>query len=141
MQVRSQVPEIPPPPAAQPERVDRAPATQGLPLRTPLPVGGPSSRSEKATIEPAPRNRHWAELPSGDHVLRPGTELTDDRPPLPKRRRQTHLAPQLHREPEPPIGDELSDDPDSTARQAQSMMAAFQRGTQRGRADPDLSEP
>nr|WP_239029132.1 ATP-binding protein [Pseudonocardia acidicola] len=151
MQVRSQVPDISPP-AARPARADRPPVAQGLPLRTSLPMSAPMPPPEKATSEPTSRNRHWVELPSGDHVLRrPETEpapmiagtmrLRDERPPLPKRRRQTHLAPQLHREPEPAISDEFSDDSDTSARQAQSMMAAFQLGTRRGRAAADPSEP
>jgi hypothetical protein len=65
----------------------------------------------------------------------------DDRPALPRRRRQANLASQLKQEtttsseytiPEP--------DFDRTARHAQDTVAAFQQGTRRGR-DDDEPEP
>jgi signal transduction histidine kinase len=60
----------------------------------------------------------------------------DSRPPLPRRRRQANLAPQLTGEAEPPAESGTSDnaDPEVAAEQARSRMAAFQRGTREGRA-------
>jgi signal transduction histidine kinase len=61
-----------------------------------------------------------------------------DRPPLPQRRRQQNLAPQLRAEPVTTWPEELStgESPD----QARSRFSAFQRGTRRAREEPALGE-
>jgi signal transduction histidine kinase len=61
----------------------------------------------------------------------PVAPLAPDRPPLPQRRRQQSLAPQLRKE--------SADEPEPTSREmtperARSRLSAFQRGTARGRA-------
>jgi signal transduction histidine kinase len=84
------------------------------------------------------RTRHRAHLTAGsDSALQwPEAAPSEDRPPLPKRRRQKSLAPQLMDTPEP-ADDEpaTNDDHETNAVEARNLMAAFQRGTQRGRAD------
>jgi hypothetical protein len=66
----------------------------------------------------------------------PGGQLTPDRPPLPKRRRQHNLAPQLQAE--PPTTEWPEEEPfgEDTADQARSRLSAYQRGTMRGRTEP-----
>ncbi|MGY1439120.1 sensor histidine kinase [Streptomyces reniochalinae] len=69
----------------------------------------------------APAGGRGAASPQGRGAV--GGEPLVDRPPLPRRRRQTHLAPEL-REPLPPVGsarDEGGHDP--------GLMAAFRRGS------------
>lgn len=62
----------------------------------------------------------------------------DDRPALPRRRPQEHLARQLHEEFDT-TSTEVQDEPDfdHAARHARSAFSAFQQGTQRGRADDE----
>ncbi|HWM02439.1 MAG TPA: ATP-binding protein, partial [Actinophytocola sp.] len=62
-------------------------------------------------------------------------QLTPDRPPLPRRRRQQNLAPQLRDDPATSWLDEQDvreDSPDV----ARSRLAAFQRGSRQGREEP-----
>lgn len=71
------------------------------------------------------------ERPQHAIAPQPGGGMAPDRPPLPRRRRQQNLAPQLRDaapETEKPAG--AADTPE----QARSRLAAFQRGTQRARA-------
>jgi hypothetical protein len=66
----------------------------------------------------------------------------DDRPALPRRRRQAHLAEHLQQE--PAAGDEPKipePDIDRAARHARDTVAAFQQGTRRGRLDGDETGP
>src|SRR5439155_16874889 len=56
----------------------------------------------------------------------------DDRPPLPRRRRQANLAPQLAAEVTPAEAGAAAAD-DRPAEQARETMAAFQRGTRLAR--------
>lgn len=71
----------------------------------------------------------------------PGPAATVGRPPLPRRRRQASLAKPLRNRPAavdesviPPMSEQ---DHDHDARRAQTMMAAFQRGTDHGRHGGD----
>jgi hypothetical protein len=56
-------------------------------------------------------------------------------PPLPRRRRQANLSPQLVGDAEPDPRDNVSSDADSVrmAEQARDTMAAFQHGTRQAR--------
>ncbi len=84
------------------------------------------------------RTKHRATvamLPEGNPAW-PALPPSDDRPPLPKRRRQASLAPELHELPEPETTTAEAD-PDATAVEARNLMAAFQDGTRRGRAGDD----
>jgi hypothetical protein len=68
-----------------------------------------------------------------------GQQADDKRPPLPRRRRQANLAPQLTGDAEEPVSMDASpDDPDGVgqAERARNRMAAFQRGTREGRQGP-----
>lgn len=73
-------------------------------------------------------------LPESTPVA-PVQAATDDRPPLPKRRRQANLAPQLHEEPE--SVDSVDTGNEATALEAGNVMAAFQEGTRRGRTEDE----
>lgn len=53
------------------------------------------------------------------------------RPPLPRRRRQAHLAPQLAQDQSASAGDES--EPTRSPEQIRGLMSAFQQGTNRGR--------
>lgn len=66
----------------------------------------------------------------------------DDRPELPRRARQKHLAPQLQDEPADVAEDYFVEpnDNETVATAARHMMNAFQRGTENGRADFDVSD-
>jgi signal transduction histidine kinase len=67
-----------------------------------------------------------------------GTRREDDRPALPRRRPQEHLASQLQAEVRAGATDQIFEpDFDRAARHAQSTLSAFQRGTERGRANGD----
>jgi signal transduction histidine kinase len=62
----------------------------------------------------------------------------DDRPALPRRRPQEHLASQLQAEFAAGATDQITEpESDLAARHAQSTLSAFQRGTLRGRANCD----
>jgi signal transduction histidine kinase len=66
------------------------------------------------------------------------TQRADDRPALPRRRPQEHLASQLQAELAVGANDETSEQNfDLAAQQAQHTLSAFQRGTQRGRTNGD----
>jgi signal transduction histidine kinase len=80
----------------------------------------------------------------------PGTEKTvpqrtrgvDDRPALPRRRPQEHLAKQLQEESVSGAEDQVSEpDFDRAAKHAQSTLSAFQQGTQRGRVNGGKPQP
>ncbi|WP_215544612.1 sensor histidine kinase [Amycolatopsis sp. CA-230715] len=80
--------------------------------------------------EPTRPTRHRADTA---HPASRWPEPTDDhRPPLPRRRRQANLSPQLAEVPEQ--GRDPGDG-GASAVEARDLMAAFQRGTRRGRAD------
>lgn len=66
------------------------------------------------------------------------TERANDRPALPRRRPQEHLASQLQAELAVGAKDQTSEQNfDLAAQQAQHTLSAFQRGTQRGRTNGD----
>lgn len=70
------------------------------------------------------------------------TRHVDDRPALPRRRPQEHLASQLQAE--SAVGGEgpvPEPDLDLAAKHAQHTLSAFQRGTERGRANGDRPQP
>lgn len=68
---------------------------------------------------------------------------TNDRPALPRRRPQEHLARQLQGEEVAAGGNGqiVEPDLDFVARQAQNTLSAFQRGTERGRTNGDKPQP
>ncbi len=155
------VPYVPYP--AGPDRSDVGRAAPAAPPPS-TGVGGTGATAPRQTTsrEPTRPGRHRAERGSGQRGSGPGGgSAAPERPPLPKRRRQTHLAAPLRTDPSPAADDTFSE-PDAgrdggagsaqsvnvsaqpvtvTAQRAQSMMAAFQRGTERGRADGSASEP
>jgi hypothetical protein len=77
---------------------------------------------------------------NGDGHTRPGGHQNDGKPALPRRRRQSNLAPQLADEFTEPVADVANmDDTDvvRSAERARNRMLAFQRGTRNGRAGHD----
>jgi signal transduction histidine kinase len=67
-----------------------------------------------------------------------GTPRADDRPALPRRRPQEHLARQLQAELAAGAeGQTAEPDYDLAAKRAQNTLSAFQRGTERGRTNGD----
>ncbi|MBV8993424.1 MAG: sensor histidine kinase [Pseudonocardiales bacterium] len=70
------------------------------------------------------------------------TRHTDDRPALPRRRPQEHLASQLQAESAVRSEGQVSEpDLDVAAKHAQHTLSAFQRGTERGRTNGDRPQP
>lgn len=91
--------------------------------------------AQAAPPEDEPRRTAVAMLPESSPAW-PALPPSDDRPPLPKRRRQANLAPQLHEAPaeDPEPG---GADHENAAIEARGLMTAFQDGTRRGRAEDD----
>ncbi|GLU48142.1 sensor histidine kinase [Nocardiopsis ansamitocini] len=118
-----------------------SPATSrnARPVGDPVPynVTGPVDRSSATPStdgRPALPTRH-----SGP--VRPTQEGHDPRPELPRRRRQTHLAPQL-REEQPTIAHQPAGSADARSpEEARTMMRAFQNGTRLGRASESEETP
>jgi hypothetical protein len=66
----------------------------------------------------------------------------NDRPALPRRRPQEHLARQLQGEVAAGGNGQLFEpDPDLAPQHAQNTLSAFQRGTERGRTNGDKPQP
>lgn len=99
---------------------------------------------EVVTASPYSDLHHWPayEPPlefASPESAGPEPSATTGRQPLPKRRRQTHLAPQLESEPAPEVAEprerrDSERDPERGARHAQGLLSAFQQGSQRARA-------
>lgn len=108
---------------------------QPEPIVEPAPVAAPAEREPAggpAQWEPAePRTTViW-----GTNGFRPvAPDGSDGRPALPRRVRQNNLAPQLVEAPkqQAPAGSELQDE---IAERSRSALVAFQRGSQRARAE------
>jgi nitrate/nitrite sensing protein/histidine kinase/DNA gyrase B/HSP90-like ATPase len=86
-----------------------------------VPHGTHARREEETTILPIIDPGSGSE-PAG---------FAADQPPLPRRRRQHNLAPQLRAETDDEWADPAADSPE----QARDRLAAFQRGTRRARDD------
>jgi signal transduction histidine kinase len=114
----------------------------GKPILTiPAMAGGPREELPAAEPDPPRHSRHRAEpgAPQPETPWWPTSQPTEGRPTLPKRDRQSSLAPQLLDTPEPEAEDPMAESvAEVSAAEAKDMMAAFQRGTQRGRADDQL---
>ncbi|MFI6094704.1 nitrate- and nitrite sensing domain-containing protein [Lentzea sp. NPDC051213] len=70
-----------------------------------------------------------------------GVVEQDDRPQLPRRRRQEHLAPQLANDDFHSVHDMAVHDSDQQAERSRSGLSAFQQGTHDARRAPDALEP
>ncbi|WP_304453646.1 nitrate- and nitrite sensing domain-containing protein [Nocardiopsis sp. YSL2] len=135
-------------PGAPGGTTDGANGTGPLPRRTPAPGGGPAPSGAEAR-PPLPTRRSAADTatppsePASDRA-QTMVEAGGGRPPLPKRRPQENLAPQLATDHDgdvlggPAAGGTPSGDPtvssDRLARLRQNM-SAFQKGTDRGRRE------
>ncbi|GAB3458160.1 ATP-binding protein [Actinophytocola sediminis] len=94
-------------------------------------IGRMRGRSGPNTAAPTP-----APTPAPTAGADQNHHVEDNRPPLPRRRRQANLAPQLTGEAEVPaeLTESGQDDSAASAEQARDRMSAFQRGTREGRA-------
>ncbi|MGS2804687.1 sensor histidine kinase [Nocardia sp. MW-W600-9] len=117
------------------------PATTG-PLRRGLPAPAPEP-APVAAIETAPAPTAVATLvaepPAPPRPVAPAPELppvethgSDERPALPRRQRQTNLAPELTEDPATPEAPPAPERPRS-AEQARDIMSAIENGTRQGR--------
>ncbi len=108
-------------------------APTGSPQAGPAHSAPPSGQFARPPAPASPQNR-----PATGPV---GLGTDSRRPDLPRRTKQTHLAPQLLREarPGPAAAPPSLGDTQPTPENARDRMAAFQLGTRRGRqTDPDL---
>ena len=97
-----------------------------------------SSQLQSTTAKP----QHSVADTGAEQTPPPRTRHGDDRPALPRRRPQEHLASQLQAESAGGGEGQISEpDSDLAAKHAQSTLSAFQRGTQRGRANGDKPQP
>jgi hypothetical protein len=97
--------------------------------------------TEKATAplsDPAAEDRHAPESEQQQPALDP-----DGPPPLPRRRRQQHLAPQLAVEPQPTAPPAPRQPDQQSAEQARDLFSAIAIGTRQGRrqSPPDQQPP
>jgi hypothetical protein len=97
-----------------------------------------SSQLQTMTTEPQPS---VADI-SAEKTAPQRTRHAGDRPALPRRRPQEHLASQLQAELAAGAEGQISEpDFDLAAKHAQSTLSAFQRGTERGRTNGDKPQP
>jgi signal transduction histidine kinase len=97
-----------------------------------------SSQLQSMTTEPQPSVADTSAEKTAPQRMR----HADDRPALPRRRPQEHLASQLQEESAVGAEGQISEpDFDLTAKHAQSTLSAFQRGTERGRTNGDRPQP
>jgi signal transduction histidine kinase len=139
---------------AAPDRRPGLPAANGRPAQDPMVQDDPemTGRLEGSIVmnADAPQPGHEGRIrraptapPSGngDGHTRPGAHQGEgSRPALPRRRRQSNLAPQLADELTEPAEETMHmDDTDvvRSAERARNRMLAFQRGTRNGRAGHD----
>jgi signal transduction histidine kinase len=84
--------------------------------------------------KPAPLDADTRQFPPAQPPQQPQFAQATGRPPLPQRRRQQNLAPQLREEPSWPQAPQNSEhNREETPDQARSRLTAFQAGTRRGR--------
>jgi signal transduction histidine kinase len=127
---------VSPPPAPAPVAASLAqplggPASLAQPLGGPAslgqPVGGPAPLAQPLAVN---GERHAG--PSGGLSAGPSAGLSDrpaGLPPLPRRRSQTHMVPQLQLGPPAPA-------PEPTGEHNPGLMASFMHGVSQGEADP-----
>jgi signal transduction histidine kinase len=97
-----------------------------------------SSQLQTRTTEPQPS----AADASAEKTASQRSRHANDRPALPRRRPQEHLASQLQAESTAGAEDQNSEpDLDLAAQHAQHTLSAFQRGTARGRTNGDKPQP
>lgn len=101
--------------------------------------GNGSPQPQSTTTESRP---FVAEGTSTEKMVPQWTQDVDDRPVLPRRRPQEHLARQLQEESASGAEDQVSEpDFDRDAMHARNIFSAFQQGTQRGRANGVNPQP
>ncbi|HEV7650060.1 MAG TPA: nitrate- and nitrite sensing domain-containing protein [Actinophytocola sp.] len=134
-------------PVEQPANGGHTNGTNGTPARNGGGTNGAHAMPEPptVTVRPAPPSPpslppslpsfpSLPPVPPAPRPPQPVGQLAGDRPPLPKRRRQQNLAPQLHEEPAATRPEETFRE--ETPDQARSRLSAFQRGTRQGREAP-----
>lgn len=138
-------------PSKPPRRVDPRPAETRGEVRAGEPRHAEPRPSEPRPSEPRPSEprpseprhaeaRHAEPPRSGDTRAhqQPVAEVAPGRPPLPQRRRQQNLAPQLRDE--TPVVWPAENRGEESPEQARNRLAAFQAGTRRGRDEPGDGE-
>ncbi|AOS64787.1 sensor histidine kinase [Actinoalloteichus hymeniacidonis] len=126
----------------------RRQSSAGLPIRTPS-ASTPSPSKETATRPATPRPPTAESTPGGASASGPapagpaaaGTAPKDTRAPLPRRRKQRNLAPQLTGEIRTPGPAPTDIRPARSPEEARAAMSAFVRGSKEGRdtqTNPDL---
>ncbi|WP_227982367.1 nitrate- and nitrite sensing domain-containing protein [Nocardia spumae] len=96
----------------------------------------PGGRYEPRHELPAPTDQPGRRTPQ-----RPSYTGSDARPPLPRRRRQASLAPELAHDPQP---EDAAPQRPRSAEQARDLMSAIENGTRQGRrsqSQPGYSSP
>nr|WP_221382224.1 ATP-binding protein [Actinoplanes polyasparticus] len=129
-------------PAERPPLERRVPLQQRIPVREPLPVQPrPLGQSDRPTVTTAQVPPDAVSLPhtGRSHVEARPTAVatvaqqpapaTPSRPPLPRRRRQTHMAPQLQLGPSHATAEPAGE-------HQPGLMASFMSGVSQGEADP-----
>lgn len=118
-------PELPKRREPAPESAQPAKALEQAPPMPPL---------TPELAKPAPLDADTRQFPPAQPPQRPEFAQAGGRPPLPQRRRQQNLAPQLRDEPSWPQPQQNSEhNREETPEQARSRLASFQAGTRRGR--------
>lgn len=102
--------------------------------RAPRPNFGSRPRHEARPAQEQPLQRSWPDNGPSTPAPSSGTNaLNGERPPLPRRRRQQNLAPQLREETTSTDLTGGDDEYTTTPEQARSRLSAFQQGTRRAR--------
>lgn len=114
----------------RPAEEGAAPSTRAEP--------GPQHASRDVATEGALSPRPYALNDTAvDRKSSPQPRSRDNRPSLPRRRPQEHLARQLHDEVETTSELPAEPDFDRSARHSRDAFSAFQKGTERGRSNDD----
>ncbi len=124
-------------------RESREPSSQVQPpAQPPVPPPAPPQEPARDSARSAPAPRTSGGNGNGNGRGPGGGQHAEDtRPPLPRRRRQANLAPQLAGDTAEPPEQQTPGVPEEadavlSAERARNRMAAFQRGTREGRAAP-----
>ncbi|XVU27943.1 ATP-binding protein [Actinoplanes sp. CA-054009] len=109
--------EAPPPVRESTEVPARPPLERRVPMQSRIPLREPVVAPDLVSLPHAGRG-----VPAED------VQPTPSRPPLPRRRRQTHMAPQLQLGPPQPVAEPAGE-------QRPGLMASFMSGVSQGEAD------
>ncbi|MCO8276212.1 ATP-binding protein [Actinoplanes sp. TRM 88003] len=131
LEAAPEMPRLAPPPErlevpGRPPLERRVPLQQRIPVRETL---GNHQAAETSSLPHAGRGHAEARPIAVAAVPAPPVPDAPARPPLPRRRRQTHMAPQLQLGPPDPVAEPAGD-------HHPGLMASFMSGVSQGEADP-----